>query len=955
LILLSRQAAHGEIASYPLVLPPQESLIAIQVELPGGNTLDNIFPSVPEGSQVSKFDAQTGQFTLAVFQQGAWTPNVTLSPGEGAYFSNAGPALTLTISGETIIPSLPVQLIQGQFHLLSRQIPEAGDITLITGVSPEIEDQILRFDPLTQSFSSYLFGGDDWYTADGTIVTPPIINAGESILYFRAGRSVDPCLLSVVRQPGSVSMIQRCGGSDTNCATFSVEATGTEPISFQWFANGLPIAGATGSVFTLCPVLLTNDGTQFSVKLSNACTVRMSRVATLTVRCDTTPPVLTGPSNLTVQCFADVPPVNPGLVSAVDSCGNPLPVSHIGDEVSGNCEKTMVRTYQATDACGNVGTYKQVVTVRDTTPPVLTCPSNLTVQCIVDVPMPNPAGLLVSDNCDPMPVVVHVGDVASGSCPKIILRTYTATDVCGNVATCTQVITVQDTIAPVLSCPADITATAPAGQLGASVAFNVTALDACDGPVPVAFSSGPGFYAIGTTVVTCEAVDHCGNTNKCSFKITVLAPAEEDSVACCSFTQGFYGNANGKFNGVTSRMLVSNLLGQGTLVIGKAGARSLSILPADGDLLQLRLPAGGTPSKLSSTGDQSLRTSTISLNRKGRFDNVFVGQTITLSLNLRLSPALAEVGIAPGFFTRAVLPGADGRKGTRDDEPVSGDVLAFQIPDSVRAALASPSVGIQSPTVRGLLELANRALAGQPTGGASTSEINDAVDSINRGFDECRQLVDGATETSIPDSFNDRFDDRPSLGNPDNHGNVQGRVSNFGAQKESSEPNHCDDDGGRSVWWRWHCPRSGPVLLTTVGSSMDTLLAVYTGNTLANLKLVGCNDDSEHGTLAELIFDGIEGTEYQFVVDAFERGSGTVVLSLVIDRPKLCPPVLGPNGEVSMCVDGPRGLAYTVEASADLNHWTPVAGMRNTSGVLRFRDEMRGTEPHRFYRAKLEF
>jgi len=43
--------------------------------------------------------------------------------------------------------------------------------------------------------------------------------------------------------------------------------------------------------------------------------------------------------------------------------------------------------------------------------------------------------------------------------------------------------------------------------------------------------------------------------------------------------------------------------------------------------------------------------------------------------------------------------------------------------------------------VSGLLDLANRALAGLSNGTASILDVNAAVDAINTGFDECAMLV----------------------------------------------------------------------------------------------------------------------------------------------------------------------------------------------------------------------
>src|SRR5439155_13166226 len=107
---------------------------------------------------------------------------------------------------------------------------------------------------------------------------------------------------------------------------------------------------------------------------------------------------------------------------------------------------------------------------------------------------------------------------------------------------------------------------------------------------------------------------------------------------------------------------------------------------------------------------------------------------------------LLNFGLTPAFCTAGVFPGPDGLRGTTDDVlAVPGDFQMFIIPSSVLSALTDAGLGINNSTVQGLLELANRALAGQPTAAASLADINAAVDAINRGFDNCRVLVDCAT------------------------------------------------------------------------------------------------------------------------------------------------------------------------------------------------------------------
>ena len=47
--------------------------------------------------------------------------------------------------------------------------------------------------------------------------------------------------------------------------------------------------------------------------------------------------------------------------------------------------------------------------------------------------------------------------------------------------------------------------------------------------------------------------------------------------------------------------------------------------------------------------------------------------------------------------------------------------------------------------------------------------------------------------------------------------------------KETGDPPHAADTGGRSVWGRWTAPANGRITITTLGSNFDTLLAAYTG------------------------------------------------------------------------------------------------------------------------------
>jgi hypothetical protein len=85
----------------------------------------------------------------------------------------------------------------------------------------------------------------------------------------------------------------------------------------------------------------------------------------------------------------------------------------------------------------------------------------------------------------------------------------------------TVTITVKDTVAPLISVPADISVEATSAS-GAVVTFTVTAHDAVDGPVAVLCAPASGStFPLGTSTVVCSAVDAAGNKASASFKVRV--------------------------------------------------------------------------------------------------------------------------------------------------------------------------------------------------------------------------------------------------------------------------------------------------------------------------------------------------------------------------------------------------------------------------------------------------
>ena len=118
------------------------------------------------------------------------------------------------------------------------------------------------------------------------------------------------------------------------------------------------------------------------------------------------------------------------------------------NQEAGRCEDSyvIIRSWTATDDCGNSTEATQVINVDDTTNPILDgIPADITIDAAAGEPIPDPAIPTATDNCD-QDVEITLIEVSNPSegCGTAILRTWTATDNCGNTATGDQTIILLD-------------------------------------------------------------------------------------------------------------------------------------------------------------------------------------------------------------------------------------------------------------------------------------------------------------------------------------------------------------------------------------------------------------------------------------------------------------------------------------------------------------------------------
>ena len=212
-----------------------------------------------------------------------------------------------------------------------------------------------------------------------------------------------------------------------------------------------------------------------------------------------------------------------------------------------------VLTLRVTDAAGNTRTCSQIVLVKDITPPTITAPANIAINCDASSAPANTGTFSgVADNCDPAPTVVQLADVTINViCANsyTIVRTWRATDASGNSTTASHSIIVQDLQAPVFhvqsainlqttspsscSTPFLLRITQDSVSDNCTTNFaNLTVQYTIDFPTPSygfvdvnIFTPGAsipgGAFPVGTTLVTWRVIDQCNRSSTQTVSVTV--------------------------------------------------------------------------------------------------------------------------------------------------------------------------------------------------------------------------------------------------------------------------------------------------------------------------------------------------------------------------------------------------------------------------------------------------
>ena len=159
--------------------------------------------------------------------------------------------------------------------------------------------------------------------------------------------------------------------------------------------------------------------------------------------------------------------------------------------------------------------------------------------------------------------------------------------------------------------------------------------------------------------------------------------------------------------------------------------------------------------------------------------------------------------------------------------------------------------------------------------------------------------------------------------------------SNVAGTKELGEPNHAGNSGGGSVWFRWTAPAgNGVVTLDTKGSDFDTLLAVYSGNSVSSLTTIASDDQSGGNNTSALAFGNLAGTVYQIAVDGFNGARGKVIFNWSVLPPPNLFITQSPTNTIvfSWPVSPPGFTLESVSLLSPAGGWTSVTNPVTTVG-----------------------
>ncbi len=495
------------------------------------------------------FTGQTnfGNNTLTVGTNGnPWVGNVTLTNFSFSGVSSSNAVTVYTTSGDITLNNVDVAQQAGRNYTAALN-STSGDITVQNGSSFDGNNS---GNNRNRGFSASTNSGSitisDTTFADARGCTPVFIFCVDALENFNGATLDAPT--STVTLTNVTSNNNDLNGIEINAATATLTNVTTNNNNLNGvlvnnantvnlnnvtannngtliFGSGVNVNG-TGATLVNISGGTFNNNAAYGVSVFNGTlnvTTPMNSCTGNNLGCtnDAVPPVLSLPANMTLEATGPSGAVATFTATATDNVNGNLPVTC--NPASGSTFPIATTTVNcsASDANGNTANGSFTVTVQDTTGPALNLPANMTLEAT------SPSGAVATFSPTANDIVDGARPVtcvpASGSTFPITTTTVNcaASDTRGNTTNGSFTVTVQDTTAPTLTVPADMTLEAT-GPSGAVATFTATATDIVDLTVTVVCAPPSGStFPITTTTVTCTATDDYNNSTSDTFNVTV--------------------------------------------------------------------------------------------------------------------------------------------------------------------------------------------------------------------------------------------------------------------------------------------------------------------------------------------------------------------------------------------------------------------------------------------------
>ena len=263
--------------------PSRGNNIPVSIQYSGGTDAVNINQQV-NGGQWNLIN--TYSFDAGV----SYNITITSVPGGSQNFSTCADAVKFVLASATS-PSITSQ---------------PSNQTVFEGQSATFSVAASGTAPMSYQWQK---NGSDISGATGATYIIPACSIGDTGVTFRcvvtntAGSATSNSATLTVNEivaPTITGQPSDLTVTEGQAATFSVTATGTAPLSYQWQRNGSDIPGATGAAYTIPATVAGDNGAMFRCVVTNTAGSVPSDAATLTVNAAVAPSITGQPSDQSV-------------------------------------------------------------------------------------------------------------------------------------------------------------------------------------------------------------------------------------------------------------------------------------------------------------------------------------------------------------------------------------------------------------------------------------------------------------------------------------------------------------------------------------------------------------------------------------------------------------------------------------------------------------------------------